>query len=88
MHVEFLASFNRDLNKIKLGPVKKSILKVILAIEKAKSFKSISNSKKLTGHKSAFRIRVGDYRIGVFVSGNKVQFARVVHRKDIYRYFP
>lgn len=35
-----------------------------------------------------YRIRIGDYRIGIFVEGKTVEFARVVHRKDIYQQFP
>ncbi|MGH2412635.1 MAG: type II toxin-antitoxin system RelE family toxin, partial [Microcystaceae cyanobacterium] len=36
----------------------------------------------------AYRIRLGDYRIGLFIEGKTVTFARVLHRKEIYRYFP
>ncbi len=35
-----------------------------------------------------YRIRVGDYRIGVEVVGDEILFVRILHRKDIYRYFP
>ncbi|MCC5620529.1 type II toxin-antitoxin system RelE/ParE family toxin [Nostoc sp. CHAB 5715] len=33
-------------------------------------------------------MRVGDYRIGFTVAGDTITFVRVLHRKDIYRYFP
>jgi len=46
------------------------------------------NLKKLKGFKTAYRIRVGDYRIGLFISNDTVEFARVVHQKDIYKVFP
>ncbi len=48
----------------------------------------IRNVKKLKGFRSAYRVRVGDYRIGVFVDGNYVDFVRVLHRREIYRFFP
>jgi mRNA interferase RelE/StbE len=44
--------------------------------------------KKLVGFKEAFRIRLGNYRVGVFLEGENVIFARVAHRKDIYSIFP
>ncbi|HAO10876.1 MAG TPA: plasmid stabilization protein, partial [Planktothrix sp. UBA8407] len=44
--------------------------------------------KKLKGDDNAYRLRVGDYRIGFYFDGETVTFARVLHRKDIYRYFP
>ena len=68
--------------------VKSSVIKTIELVESAKNLSEIPNLKKLKGHKSAFRIKVGDYRIGIFVEGKTVEMARVVHRKDIYKVFP
>ena len=47
-------------------------------------------TQPLEGHKGYYKIRVGDYRIGVRLdfNGKIIQFDRVRHRKDIYRYFP
>lgn len=88
MKVEFLSQFNRDLDKIRFGHIKQIVQRVILKVETAQSLSEIPNIKKLSGHKSAYRIRIGDYRIGIFVEGKTVEFARVVHRKDIYQQFP
>ncbi len=33
-------------------------------------------------------VRSGNYRIGIFIVDKVVQFARVAHRKDIYKIFP
>ena len=88
MQVEFLSQFNRDLDKIQAGHIKQAIYRVILRTESAKRISDIPNLKKLAGHKSAYRIRIGEYRVGVFVEGKTVEFARVVHRKDIYKLFP
>ncbi len=88
MRVEFLEKFSRDVDKISVKSVKQSVARLILHIEAADSLANIPQVKKLTGFKSAYRIRIGDYRIGVFVEDNMVQFARIVHRKDIYKVFP
>lgn len=49
----------------------------------------ISNLKKLKSEDNAYRIRISDYRIGlIFDIDNTVIFERVLHRKEIYRYFP
>ena len=37
---------------------------------------------------SAYRLRLGDYRVGIFLVEGVVEFARVVHRRDIYKVFP
>jgi mRNA interferase RelE/StbE len=88
MRIEYLTKFNKDLDGVKLPFVKKSILKIIAQVESARSLADIPHCKKLSGYKSAYRIRTGDYRIGIFVEGDLVQFARVVNRKDIYKVFP
>jgi len=88
MKVEYLRHFSKDLDKINLPTVKKSINGVIEEVKAANSVKQISNIKKLVGFKSAYRIRVGQYRLGVFIEKNLTQFARVAHRKDIYKLFP
>jgi mRNA interferase RelE/StbE len=88
MQVEFLEKFGKDLDKLTQSYVKDAVTKAIIRVEQANTLSEISNVKKLTGHKSAYRIRIGDFRIGIFVDGNKVQFARVADRKDIYNVFP
>ncbi|MEQ6118067.1 hypothetical protein [Reichenbachiella sp. MALMAid0571] len=46
------------------------------------------NIKKLVGFSDAYRIRSGNIRIGVFVDGDTIEFARIAHRKNIYNIFP
>ncbi len=47
-------------------------------------------TQKLSGYQSFYKIRVGNYRIGLFIDtqANIVEFQRVLHRRDIYRKFP
>jgi mRNA interferase RelE/StbE len=88
MEIIFLDKFEKDIDKIKSKSVKSSIIKIIEHVEKANSISEIKNLKKLKGFSSAYRIRMGDFRIGVFIEENKVEFARIIHRKDIYKMFP
>ncbi len=44
--------------------------------------------KKLKGYKTAYRIRVGDYRVGFLFEDDTIKLSRVTNRKEIYRYFP
>jgi len=88
MQVEFLASFNKDLSKLSSAPVRQSVKKIILKLEKAKLLSEISQLKKLNGHPDAWRIRLGNYRIGFFFNNNIIQLARIMDRKDIYKVFP
>ncbi|UXE65128.1 MAG: type II toxin-antitoxin system RelE/ParE family toxin [Chryseotalea sp. WA131a] len=88
MRVEFLSKFNDDLDSISQLSVKIAIKKVIESIEASESIRQIQNAKKLVGYKNAYRVRVGNYRIGFYLENNLVQLARVKNRKDIYKLFP
>ncbi len=90
MELVFKESFKRDLKRIKDKKILKKVKDLINIIESASSLDSIQNVdvKKLKGHKSFYRIRLGNYRIGVKLEVNKVIFVRILHRKDFYKYFP
>ena len=68
--------------------VRYEVIKAIKNVEDSTSRSQIKGLKKLKGYKNAFRIKIGDYRIGIFIERNNVEFARVIHRKDIYKIFP
>ncbi|MEO9802246.1 MAG: type II toxin-antitoxin system RelE/ParE family toxin [Reichenbachiella sp.] len=88
MKVIFLKKFSKDLDKIKQPKDREAILSLIESVHNCSSFREIPNTKKLAGFKDAYRIRLGDLRIGVFVNEDAVDFARVAFRKDIYNLFP
>jgi mRNA interferase RelE/StbE len=88
--VTFRTSFTRDLRRIRDAGVREQVRSAILAVEQAQQLGTVSNLKKLRGAGGApyFRIRVGDYRIGLSVDEDAVTFVRVLPREEIYRYFP
>ena len=88
MKVEFLKRFSKDLDDIKSKSVKQSVIRLIELMESVDSLEKIPNTKKLKGHRSAFRARLGDYRLGFFFENSTILLARFLHRKDIYKMFP
>ena len=88
MNVEFRKSFEKDLSKIRDAELLQRIQAVIEEVEAIDSLLDLTNVKKLKAEGDYYRIRVGDYRIGLFVGENAVVFYRILHRKEIYRYFP
>ncbi|UIE39459.1 type II toxin-antitoxin system RelE family toxin [Leptodesmis sichuanensis] len=89
MNTEYLPSFLKDLKALKSTPVYDSIKTLAFeTIPGCSSLAEVRNLAKLTGYETAYRIRIGDYRIGLFVERDTITFARVLHRKEIYRYFP
>jgi len=86
---EFTKSFARDLRTRRNdGKFLDSVKEIIEEIESAETVIDICNLKKLKGESAYYRIRFGNYRIGVRIQGDLVVFIRALHRKDIYRYFP
>ncbi len=81
-------SFEKDTDKIRDRKLLQKIVDCIRQVEEAKSPAEIQNLKKLSGFSTYYRIRIGEFRIGVFIKGNEVIFERCLHRKDIYRYYP
>ena len=88
MNVEFRKSFEKDLSKIRDVELLQRIQAVIEEVENIDSLTDLSNVKKLKAEGNYYRLRVGDYRIGLSVNEDAVTFVRVLHRKEIYRYFP
>lgn len=88
MKVKFLRKFSKDLEKLNKPKDKQLISSVISEVRAAKNLSEITQLKKLAGFEDAYRIRAGKFRIGLFLEGDEIHFARVVHRKNIYRVFP
>jgi mRNA interferase RelE/StbE len=88
MNVEFRKSFEKDLRKIRDTELLERIRSVIEEVEAIEILTDLINVKKLKAEGDYYRIRVGDYRIGISVDEDTVLFIRVLNRKDIYRYFP
>jgi len=81
-------SANKDVKKIP-GAIKADIERVVLQLIEAESLEHIPNLKKLKGNnKAAYRIRIKDYRLGFFLEGDTIIVSRILHRKEVYRYFP
>lgn len=88
MKVEFLKKFSKDIDDIKTKSVRQSVIRLIELMESVDALDKIPHTKKLKGHRSAFRTRVGDYRLGFFFENSTILLARFLHRKDIYKIFP
>lgn len=88
MNVIFSKAFKKDLLKVKDVRLKKKIKAVIISLENEKSLQEIPNCIKVKGHPTAYRIRIGDYRLGFYFAKNEAQIARFAKRSDIYKLFP
>jgi mRNA interferase RelE/StbE len=84
----FKESFARDLKTVRNKKLLNRVKEAIEAVEQAETLTSLPQLKKLKGEHNYFRLRVGEYRIGVALEEDTIVFVRFLARKDIYRYFP
>ena len=87
MKIEIRRSFTKDADKMP-SPYQQQLGIIIAEMEKASQPAELNNCKKLSGYKTAYRIRMGQYRIGFYYENKIVELVRILHRKEIYRYFP
>ena len=80
--------FDKALSKLKNPKLDERILALIEEIEQAIQLNDIQKVKKLKGYKNAYRIRIGDYRLGFLLEGDTLTFDFVGLRKEFYRFFP
>ena len=88
MKLTFRSSFNRDLKKIKDEEVLQKVKEYIYRAEEANSLADIAHIKKISGSSGYYRIRVHEYRIGLYVAGDEMEFVRCLHRREVYKFFP
>ena len=88
MKVLIRESFWRDYKKIKDKKLRKQVEKVILYLNSIKNFGEIKQIKRLNWYKNYYRIRIGDYRLGIQLKNWILIIERFLHRKDIYKFFP
>jgi len=84
----FQSSFAKDIRSINDQSLRNRVAELIESVERAINLTAIPNVKKLRAPGGYYRVRVGEYRVGLIVRGSTVSFVRCLHRKEIYRYFP
>ena len=88
MKIEYRKKFLKELSKIHAGERLRIESFVFKELPKANSIFELGNVEQMKGYPSYYKIRFGQYRIGLKLKDGIVILERVLHRKDIYRYFP
>lgn len=80
--------FLKDLARLPPAERKRVEIFVFEDVLKVVSIEHYGAVEKLKGYHAYYRIRFGDYRVGVRFEEGTLTFERVLHRKEIYRFFP
>ena len=91
MEITFKKSFIKTL-KATPKNVQESVRLIVEKLEKAKSLDEAEvDARKIEGQKKTenyYRIRTGDWRIGIEYRKPNIIFITVLHRGSIYKSFP
>ena len=88
MKIEYSKKFLKELALIPSEsriPIEKFIFEIF------PQFNNIYECNRIVpmkGYKDYFKIRFGNYRVGIKKEGDFIIVKRVLHRKEIYKYFP
>jgi mRNA-degrading endonuclease RelE of RelBE toxin-antitoxin system len=89
MEVKYRKKFLKDLKKLKNQEIYHKIYDIVFELmPKVEDIREIMGIRPMKGCVNRYRIRIGDYRIGIEVESKEVEVMRVLHRKEFYRYFP
>jgi mRNA interferase RelE/StbE len=87
MDVEVTRTFIKQLKHCP-AYIQESARVLLEALEKAESLRDLPDVKKLQGYDFYYRIRLGDYRIGMKHPEPKILVMMIVHRSSIYKKLP
>ena len=88
MEVERSRSFTRDFSRIRSSDMRRRVLSKMEELEASLALTEVMGVRKITSEGDHYRIRIGEYRLGIVVESNVVILLRFLHRRDIYRFFP
>lgn len=86
--VKYTNAFLKDLSKLPSPDQEKIEQLAFEWVPSCTVYTQIFGLQKLKGFSSYYRLRAGDYRIGISITEDDLIFMRVLHRKEIYRRFP
>ena len=74
MIVKISTVFEKDLARIRDQRLKQAAFDIIRLVQQVPDVRGISQLKKLRGHKKIYRIRLGQYRAGIAITIEGVEF--------------
>lgn len=81
-------TFLKELSRIPANQREKIEQCIFTDAQQFENIQDIPNCVKLKGHENFYGIRFGNYRAGIRIENSILTFERIMHRKDIYKYYP
>ncbi len=88
MNVQYRKRFLKELSKIP-SETRQRIEKFVFEdLPETNFISNLGVIEQMKGYRSYYKVRFGSYRIGLKIDHENIILERVLHRRDIYRYFP
>lgn len=88
MKVIATRTFEKQLKACPL-PIQKKANEVYIKISVCKKLSELTSLEKIKGYSGDYyRIRIGNYRLGFELVEDRIELLALMHRKEIYRFFP
>ena len=88
MEIRYRTSFGRDMRRERNSDLRRRVGRIIEQLQGAPSVATVPGLAGMKGYPNHYRVRIGDYRLGIIVEGDTAILVRLLHRRDIYRHFP
>ena len=88
MNVGYSKKFLKQLAVMPSGVRAKIESFVFDELPRLDSFAESGKVEKMSGYRGCYKVRFGSYRVGLQKEQEKVVVKLVMHRREIYRYFP
>jgi len=88
MQVSYSKKFLKQLADIPRETREKVEFFVFAELIAATAVSGLGKVEKMQGYDQFYKVRFGHYRLGLIVENNVVTVKTVMHRKEIYKFFP
>jgi mRNA interferase RelE/StbE len=89
LEIHYRKAFLKDIKRLKRQPVYNKVFELVfMTLPTIKTIRELSDVKSMKGFSNRYRIRIGNYRIGIEMQDDFIEIVRVLHRRKFYRHFP
>jgi mRNA interferase RelE/StbE len=88
MQTKFKKSFLKQLAVLPKDVRQRIETFVFEELPKIQTISEIGKIEKMQGYEGYYKIRFGSYRVGLEVDNQEIIVQIVMHRREIYRFFP
>ena len=88
MEIRYHNQFHRDLRRLGGTSLAAQVEQIIEELKAASTIRDLHSVSRMTAPGEHYRVRIGEYRLGITMDGQTAILRRFLPRGEIYRRFP